>query len=300
MVIDNKVFDIGKRTYIMGILNLTPDSFSDGGSYRSTEEAVKRAKEMARQGADMIDVGGESTRPDHTPVSESEEMERVIPVIAALKSEINVPVSIDTMKASVAEAAIKKGASVINDVWGFKKDVKMAEVAARYGVACCLMHNRENKNTAQGNEWYVENKQEDKQCPGKTFQYDDFIDGMLAEIAESIEIALKAGVKKENIMIDPGIGFAKTHEQNLAVMKNLKVFKTLGYPVLLGTSRKSLIGNVLNLPPDQRMEGTIVTTALGIFQGCDFVRVHDVLENKKACVMADAIVRECGVSLQYG
>lgn len=267
MKIGNRVFDIGKRTYIMGILNVTPDSFSDGGMYNNIERAVKHAKEMAAQGADIIDVGGESTRPNHIPVDETEEIKRVIPVIKALKSEIDIPVSADTYKAKVAELAIREGADMINDVWGFKRDPLMAKVAAKYGVSCCLMHNRESS------------------------VYSDLMGNIVEELEESINIAINAGVKAENIIIDPGIGFAKTYEQNIEVMKNLEMLKKLGYPVLLGTSRKSVIGNTLNLPPGQRMEGTIATTVIGIMKKCDFVRVHDVKENKRACIMADAIVR---------
>lgn len=265
--IGNKNFEIGKRTYIMGILNVTPDSFSDGGCYNNIDAAVKRAMEMADQGADLIDIGGESTRPGNAPVGEEQELERVIPVIRAIGSEVDIPVSIDTYKSKVAECAIREGAALINDVWGFKKDPLIAGVAAKYEVPCCLMHNRDNNS------------------------YGDIIEDMLLDLKESINIARKAGIRSENIIIDPGIGFAKNYEQNLKVMNRLEAFKDLGYPVLLGTSRKSLIGNTLNLPPDQRVEGTISTTVIGIIKGCDFVRVHDVKENKRACLMTDAIIR---------
>lgn len=267
MKIGNKTFDIGKRTYIMGILNVTPDSFSDGGSYNSLEKAVNWAKEMEAQGADIIDIGGESTRPEHVPLDETEEIERVIPIIKALKSEIHIPISVDTYKSKVAESAIKEGAALINDIWGFKKDPLMAKIAAKYDVPCCLMHNRDNTD------------------------YTDLIGNVLDDLRESVAIALQAGVKKENIIVDPGIGFAKTYEQNLEVLQKLEAFKTLGYPVLLGTSRKSVIGKTLKLLPSQRVEGTIATTVIGIMKNCDFVRVHDVEENKRACLMTDAIVR---------
>lgn len=267
MIIGNKNFELGERTYIMGILNVTPDSFSDGGKFNNIEEAVRHAKEMVDVGADIIDIGGESTRPNHTPVGEQEEVNRVIPIIEALKKEIHVPISIDTYKGKVAEMAIKAGASLINDVWGFKKDPYIAEVAAKYNVACCLMHNRENMD------------------------YNNLIQDMMIDLQESIKIALKAGVKEENIMIDPGIGFAKTIEQNLIVMNELEWFQELEYPILLGTSRKSMIGKTLDLPVEERVEGTIATTVIGIMKGCDFIRVHDIKENKRAAAMTDAIVR---------
>lgn len=267
MKIGNKNFNIGQRTYIMGILNVTPDSFSDGGEFNNIEKALKHAKEMINEGADIIDVGGESTRPSHIPVDKNEEIKRVIPVIEALSKEIDVPISIDTYKGEVAELAVKAGASLINDVWGFKKDPYISKVAAKYNLSCCLMHNRTNAN------------------------YNNFINDVITDIKESIDIALRAGVKAENIILDPGIGFAKSYEQNLILMNNLEKLKELSYPVLLGTSRKSMIGNTLNLPPEERIEGTVATSVIGIMKGCDFVRVHDVLENKRACVMTDAIVR---------
>lgn len=267
MKIGKKNFEIGKRTYMMGILNITPDSFSDGGKFNNIELAVKHAKEMIAEGADIIDVGGESTRPSHTPVSEKEELERVIPIIGTLVRQIDAPISIDTYKGKVAEEAIKAGAALINDVWGFKKDPYIAEVAAHYQVPCCLMHNRDNND------------------------YKDLMKDILDDLRESIDIALKAGVKPENIMVDPGIGFAKNYEQNLVVMNHLEDFKTLGYPVLLGTSKKSMIGNALNLPTEERVEGTVATTVIGIMKNCDFVRVHDVKENKRAAIMTDAIIR---------
>lgn len=267
MRIGNKDFNLGERTYIMGILNVTPDSFSDGGRFNNIEKAINHAKEMINQGADIIDIGGESTRPNHEPVGEEEEIKRVVPIIEALSKELDIPISVDTYKGKVAELAIKAGANLINDVWGFKKDSYIAEVAAKYNVPCCLMHNRENRD------------------------YKNLMEDILKDLRESIEIALKAGVRKENIMLDPGIGFAKDYEQNLRVMKELERFKELQYPVLLGTSRKSMIGNALDLPVGERLEGTIATTVIGILKGCDFVRVHDVRENKRAAIMTDAIYR---------
>ena len=267
MKIGKNQFEIGKRTYVMGILNLTPDSFSDGGKWKGIEAAIARAKEMVKQGADIIDIGGESTRPNHAPVAEEEEISRVIPVIEALSKEICIPISIDTYKGKVAELAIIAGASLINDVWGFKKDPYISKVAAKFQVPCCLMHNKDNTI------------------------YNNLMEDMLKELKESVEIAIKSGVKKENIILDPGIGFAKTYEQNLETMQKLEYLNTLGYPILLGTSRKSMIGNTLNLPVEDRVEGTVATTVIGIAKGCDFIRVHDVLENKRACIMTDAIYR---------
>ncbi|SHH55469.1 dihydropteroate synthase [Clostridium collagenovorans DSM 3089] len=267
MIIGNKKFDLGKETYIMGILNVTPDSFSDGGKFNSIEKAVHQAKLMIKEGASIIDVGGESTRPNHTIISVEEEINRVVPIIKALKKEIDIPISIDTYKSEVAEAAIKAGADLINDVWGFKKDCNMAKVAAKYNVPCCLMHNRENK------------------------EYKSFMEDVIYDLKECVEIAIRAGVKKENIILDPGVGFAKSLEQNIQVVNELEKIIELGYPVLLATSRKSMIGLSLDLPVDERVEGTIATTVIGIMKGCDFVRVHDVLENKRAAQMTDIIVR---------
>ena len=266
MKIGNKEFKLGERTYVMGILNATPDSFSDGGKFNEVEIALKRVEEMISQGADIIDVGGESTRPNFTVVEVDDEINRVVPVIKAIKEKFDITVSIDTYKAKTAEAAIKAGADIINDVWGFKKDKNMASVAAKYDVPCILMHNREDK------------------------PYENLMEDVKNDLIESIKIAMDAGVKKENIILDPGIGFAKTYEENLIVMKNVKEIRDMGYPVLLGTSRKSMIGNTLNLPVDQRVEGTLVTTVMGIMSGCEFIRVHDVLENKRACIMTDKIL----------
>lgn len=269
MKIGNKEFNLGERTYVMGILNVTPDSFSDGGKFNEVELAVKHAEELIRDGADIIDIGGESTRPNFAPVGVEEEINRVVPIIKAIKEKFDIIISIDTYKARTAEEAIKAGADIINDVWGFKKDKEMAKVAAKYNVQCILMHNREDK------------------------PYTNLMNDIIMDLAESIDIALEAGVKRENIILDPGIGlgFAKTYEENLIVMNNLEKIKNLGLPVLLGTSRKSMIGLTLNLPVTERVEGTVATTVIGIMKGCEFVRVHDVLENKRACVMTDAILK---------
>lgn len=266
MKIGNKIINFEDRTYVMGILNVTPDSFSDGGNYNNIEAAVKRAKEMVEEGADIIDIGGESTRPGASYVSEEEEIQRVVPIIKAIKKELDVLISVDTYKSKTAEEAIKAGADIINDVWGFKKDSNMAKVVAKYEVPCILMHNREDK------------------------PYSNLMKNILEDLIDSINIALDAGVKRENIILDPGIGFAKTYEENLEVMNNLHKIVNIGFPVLLATSRKSMIGLALNVPVENRVEGTIATTVVGIMKGCKIVRVHDVLENKRACVMTDKIL----------
>ena len=262
------MFDYGKRTYIMGILNVTPDSFSDGGNFNNIDTAVNHAKEMINDGADIIDLGGESTRPGHSYVDADEEKRRILPVIKRLKEEIKVPISVDTYKANVAEAALELGVEMINDIWGLTKDKNMANVIAKYDAYVCIMH---NQDTTEYNK--------------------DIMEAIKEFLQNSIDLALKSGIKKEKIILDPGIGFGKTFEQNLEVLKRLDEIKTLGYPVLLGTSRKSVIGNVLNVEPKERLEGTIATTVLGIRDGVDIVRVHDVKENLKAAKMADAIYR---------
>lgn len=262
--------NIQDKTMIMGILNITPDSFSDGGCYIDIEKAVEHAKEMIKQGADIIDVGGESTRPGSTIVTAEEEVKRVIPVIERLSREIDVPISIDTYKAEVAKQAVEAGATIINDVWGAKSDPQMAKVAAACDVPIILMHNRDNQN------------------------YDELIPDMIADLMESVTIAKNAGVKDENIILDPGIGFAKTMGDNLVVMRNLEAFVQLGYPLLLATSRKRFIGHVLDLPPTERMEGTGATVCLGIQKGCHMVRVHDVLEIARMAKMMDAMLGKGG------
>ncbi|MGL4741759.1 MAG: dihydropteroate synthase [Sarcina sp.] len=267
MKIGNKFFEFGKRTYIMGILNMTPDSFSDGGKYNYISAAVARAKEMIKEGADIIDIGGESTRPGHKIISEEEEIRRVVPVIEAIKKEIpDAIISIDTYKGIVAREAIEAGADMINDVYGLKKCPYIKKVAAIYKVPCCIMHNRE---VAQyGNDLMID---------------------ICNDMKESVKIAKDAGIK--DLILDPGIGFAKTLENNLEVMKRLEEFKVDDYPVLLGTSRKSMIGLTLDLPVNERVEGTIATTVLGITKGIDFIRVHDIKENVRAARMTDAIIR---------
>ncbi|MDW2879932.1 MULTISPECIES: dihydropteroate synthase [Bacillaceae] len=258
--------DYGKKTLVMGILNATPDSFSDGGKYFDADKAVKHALEMAANGADIIDVGGESTRPGFDEVSAEEELERVIPVIRAVAKEVPLPISIDTYKAAVAEEAISAGAHIINDVWGAKKDPKMAETASRLEVPIILMHNRENRD------------------------YSVFVRDVLNDLYESIHIARNAGVKEENIILDPGIGFAKNLPYNLEMMRNLDTITSLGYPVLLGTSRKSFIGTILDLPVEERVEGTGATVCYGIQKGCQIIRIHDVKEMSRLAKMMDALM----------
>ena len=266
MIIGGKKFDVEHETYIMGILNVTPDSFSDGGKYNGMDQAMEHARQMVRDGADIIDVGGESTRPGHEQISDEEEIARVTPVIEAIKKEFDIPVSIDTYKSRVAEAAIQAGADLVNDIWGFLYDDKMAEVVKRYQVAACLMHNREQAI------------------------YKDFLTDMCADLRTCIKKAKAAGIGDDKIILDPGVGFGKTYEMNLDVMKHLSIFHELGYPLLLGTSRKSMIGNALNLPVTEREEGTLVTTVMAVEQGYGFVRVHDVKKNKRAIQMTEAIL----------
>lgn len=267
MIIGNKILDFKERTYIMGILNVTPDSFSDGGSYNNVELALKRAKEMMEEGVDIIDIGGESTRPGAEYVSEEEEINRVIPIVKAIKKELDVLISVDTYKSNTAKAAILAGADIINDIWAFKKDEEMAKLVADNNVTCVLMHNREN------------------------IPYNNIMENVIKDLEESIEIALSKGVKKDKIILDPGIGFAKNYEENLIVMNNLEDIVSLGYPVLLATSRKSMIGKALDLPVNERVEGTTATTVFGITKGCNMVRVHDIKENKRVAVMTDKIIR---------
>lgn len=267
MKIGNRNFEIGKHTYVMGILNVTPDSFSDGGKYNQIDSALSHVEEMIRDGADIIDVGGESTRPGYVQISEEEEIERVMPVIEQIKSHFDVPVSLDTYKAVVAEAGIMAGADLINDIWGLKGDERMAEVIAKANVPCCLMHNR------------------------KEAVYHNYMQDVLADLEESLEMAKQAGIVREKILLDPGIGFAKTYEQNLLLLQQLEVLNSFGYPVLLGTSRKSVIGLTLNVPASERVSGTLATTVMGVMKGCSFVRVHDIRENVEAIKMTEAILQ---------
>lgn len=263
--VNGAVFDFHKETIVMGILNVTPDSFSDGGQFDAVDTAIARAKEMVEQGAKIIDVGGESTRPGHAAISMEEELERVIPVITALSKELKVAISIDTYKAPVAEQAILAGAHIINDVWGAKKDPKIAEVAARLHVPILLMHNKDEA------------------------VYTEFWNEVRTDLEESIRIAKQAGVPDRHIWLDPGIGFGKTTEHNIWMMQHLTDLVDMGYPVLLATSRKSLIGNVLKLPVTERLEGTAATVSYGVMSGCHMTRVHDVKEMVRNVRMMDVL-----------
>ncbi|MBE5925308.1 MAG: dihydropteroate synthase [Lachnospiraceae bacterium] len=285
MLIGGKEFDFDKHFYIMGILNVTPDSFSDGGKYYDMDSALFRVEEMIKEGADIIDVGGESTRPGHQKISEDFEIYRVVPAIEAIKRKFDVPVSLDTYKYKVAAAGIKAGVDLINDIWGLKWDslnneegiqddavnFAMAKEIAKGKVPCCLMHNRHIEGDVK--ESYV-----------------NLIDDVVNDLKDSVDIALEFGIAKENIMLDPGIGFAKDCEQNLIMMNNLDKLCKLDYPVLLGASRKSMIGLTLDLPTDERMEGTVATSVIGYQKGCRIFRVHDVKENRRALQMTEAIM----------
>ncbi len=265
MRIGNRDYEISGHTYVMGILNVTPDSFSDGGQYTSIDRALYRVEEMLDEGMDLLDIGGESTRPGHTMVSEEEEIERVAPVIEKVKCRFDIPVSLDTYKAKVARAGISAGADLINDIWGLKYDAELAEVIAGADLPCCLMHNR------------------------KEAVYENYMEEVLMDLRESLKCAHKAGIRGDRIILDPGVGFGKTYGHNLEVIDRLEMLQSLGCPILLGTSRKSVVGLTLDLPASERVEGTIVTTVYGVLKGAMFVRVHDVKENVRAIRMAEAI-----------
>lgn len=268
MKIGNKEFDIKNHCYIMGILNVTPDSFSDGGKWNDLERAKDYVARMIDEGADIIDVGGESTRPGHIQITVQEEIDRVLPYIKMIKENFDVPVSIDSYKSQVVEAALKAGADMVNDIWGLKYDRRVAELIAEYGVACCLMHNREKA------------------------EYQDFAAEILSDMEETLAIAREAGIRDQQIILDPGVGFGKTYEHNLIAINRLEELCGLGYPVLLATSRKSVIGTALDLPVNQRVEGTAATSVIGVMKGAAFVRVHDIKENYRAIQMTRAILRE--------
>ena len=267
------VLNLKEKTHIMGILNTTPDSFSDGGRYDEAEAAVQHAAQMAADGAHIIDIGGESTRPGYTPVSVEEEISRTAPVIEAVSEAVHIPISIDTFKARTAEKAIEAGASIINDIWGAKREPDIAAVAAEKQVPIILMHNREKMN------------------------YTNFMRDCLNDLYESITIAKKAGVPDDQIILDPGIGFAKTMEQNIEMLQNLERVVALGYPVLLGTSRKRVIDYVLDVPIGERMEGTGATCCFGVQKGCRIMRVHDVKPVARMMKMMDALL---GKEHKYG
>lgn len=265
MKIGSREFQTQGHTYVMGILNITPDSFSDGGKWNDKDRALYHVEEMIGEGMDILDIGGESTRPGYIMLSEEEEIARVTPIIRAVKERFDIPVSLDTYKSKVAWAGIQAGANMINDIWGLKYDTNMASVIANSDLPCCLMHNR------------------------KEAFYGNFMREVAGDLTESLRIAKVAGVKADKIILDPGVGFAKTYEQNLEIINRLRELKILGQPLLLGCSRKSVIGLTLELPAEQRLEGTLVTTVMAAMAGCMFVRVHDIKENVRAIRMTEAI-----------
>ncbi|GGM36390.1 dihydropteroate synthase [Paraliobacillus quinghaiensis] len=262
--------NLAQKTAIMGILNVTPDSFSDGGKFNLMESAVKQAIQMEQAGADIIDIGGESTRPGYTPVSTEEEIARVVPIIRKVRQAVSIPISIDTFKAETAKQAIEAGADIINDVWGAKREPEIAQVAATFNVPIILTHNRKNVS------------------------YISLLEDVKADLQESIDIAVEKGVRPEKIILDPGIGFAKSADQNLELIRVLDQLLSLGYPLLLGASRKSVIGKVLNLPINQRDEATAATTCFGITKGVDIVRVHNVEMNVRSAKMMDVLIGKGG------
>ena len=266
MQIGNREFQTSGKTYIMGILNVTPDSFSDGGRWNQMDVALRHVEDMLNEGMDVVDVGGESTRPGYTKISDQEEIDRVAPVIEAIKARFDVPISLDTYKSQVARAGIAAGADLINDIWGLKYDPEMARVIAEANLPCCLMHNRVSAS------------------------YAEFFPEMLEDLKETLRIADAAGVHRDRIILDPGVGFAKSLENNLECVRRLgDLIRAFDLPVLLGTSRKSMIGLTLNLPSDQRVEGTVATSVMAAMAGCMFVRVHDVQANARAVKMTEAI-----------
>ncbi len=265
MRIGQRDFRTKGHAYVMGILNVTPDSFSDGGKYNDLDQALYHVEKMITDGMDIVDVGGESTRPGYTQISAQEEIERVTPVIEAIKSRFNIPISLDTYKSEVAKAGIAAGVDMINDIWGLKYDENMAQVIAESGLPCCLSHNR------------------------KEMKYKNLIEEMFWDLEASLELASSKGIAYDKIILDPGIGYGKSYENNLEIIDNLQKFHSLGYPLLLGASRKSVVGMGLDLPVNDRMEGTLVTTVYGVQRGVMFVRVHDVKENARAVKMTEAI-----------
>ena len=265
MRIGQRDFRTKGHAYVMGILNVTPDSFSDGGKYNDLDQALYHVEKMITDGMDIVDVGGESTRPGYTQISAQEEIERVTPVIEAIKSRFNVPISLDTYKSEVAKAGIAAGVDMINDIWGLKYDENMAQVIAESGLPCCLSHNR------------------------KEMKYKNLIEEMFWDLEASLELASSKGIAYYKIILDPGIGYGKSYENNLEIIDNLQKFHSLGYPLLLGASRKSVVGMGMDLPVNDRMEGTLVTTVYGVQRGVMFVRVHDVKENARAVKMTEAI-----------
>ena len=256
--------ELGKFAgYVM--MKPTPDSFSDGGKYDHIDTALFRVEQMLKEGADLIDIGGESTRPGYQKISEEMEIQRTVSVIELIKAKFDIPVSIDTYKPKVATAALQAGADLVNDIWGLKFDPALAEVIANENIACCLMHNR------------------------KEAVYQNYMEEVLWDLEETLQIAHQAGIADDKIMLDPGVGFGKTYEHNLEIIDRMEMLHSLGYPLLLGASRKSVVGNALNLPKEERVEGTLVTSVFAVLKRAMFVRVHDVKENARAIRMAEAI-----------
>lgn len=273
MIIADREFCKDDRFYIFGILNVTPDSFSDGGRFIidgkvNKDRVLPTVEKMIGEGMDIVDVGGESTRPGYTLISDEEEIERTAPVIEAIKKNFDIPISLDTYKGAVAKAGIEAGADLINDIWGFKYSPDMADIVAKAGVSCCLMQNRKDTN------------------------YVNFSKDVVSDLRESVEIAVKAGISRDRIMIDPGVGFAKSYEQNLEIINRLDELCKLELPILLGTSRKSVIGLTLDLPSSERVEGTVATSVIGALKGARFFRVHDIKENRRALDMTRAILSQ--------
>lgn len=282
MKIGNRDFDTENHTYVMGILNVTPDSFSDGGKYNTLDQALLHAEQMVKEGVDIIDVGGESTRPGFQIVPAEEEIERVLPVIKAIKKNYNIPVSLDTWKAEVAVAAVAEGVDIINDI-SCLKEKKMAEIVAKSGCAYCLMHNREKSGTDENNPFGY--------CTTNPELVEEYVEEVLSDMQKELDYLYQAGVAKEQIMVDPGVGFAKSYEQNIMVLNQLAEFHRFDLPILLGTSRKSVIGLTLDVPVQERMEGTLATSVYAVMTKCGFVRVHDVQANVRAIRMMEAILQ---------
>lgn len=267
MLIGGKEFDLKNHTYVMGILNITPDSFSDGNKFNEKDAALKRVEQMILEGVDIVDLGGESTRPGYTLLTDDEEISRIVPMIELIKKEFDIPLSLDTYKGKVAKAGIESGVDLINDIWGLKYDDEISKVIADNQLPCCLMHNRKEPD------------------------YNDFLNDMMTDMTATLKIAEKAGISNEKIILDPGVGFGKTYEHNLYILKHMEALHMFGYPLLLGTSRKSVIGLTLDLPVTERIEGTLVTTVMAVMKNYGFVRVHDVKENVRAVRMAEAIMK---------
>ena len=270
--IKGKIFNFGEKSFVMGILNITEDSFSDGGKYINADKAIERALKMVEDGADILDIGAESTRPGAIPVSEEEELERIVPIVEKLSKLVKVPISIDTYKSEVAKHSLRAGANIINDITGLKGESTMAEVVSDNDAYVIIMHMQGTPQTMQSNP-----------------EYQDVVSDICLDLKESFSIAEIAGIKKEKVIIDPGIGFGKSTNHNLEIIKRVGEFKIFGAPILIGASRKSMIGNVLNLPVNERVEGSLAVAAASVMNGASIIRVHDVKETKRTLTMIDSI-----------